>query len=219
MLEERVWASLEVAIETLADVAVAARDPAAPTPSSIERAARRMRDFYRAMDESIVTTVACQAPVAGDLRLLLALMDIAQHTSQIANQFDLINAQLMETDPDTPDRLGTGKDLARMAGLAAEELSGAVVAFRSRDCDMARGVRTEDAALNRINREVFATAVLRADDESTRALAMRHFLIARSLERIGDNAVDIAERTVFIVTGELCEFADASHPAAGRSAA
>ena len=43
-------------------------------------------------------------------------------------------------------------------------------------------------------------------------LAMRHVLIARSLERIGDNAVDIAEQAAFLVSAELREFTDASRP-------
>jgi phosphate uptake regulator len=45
-----------------------------------------------------------------------------------------------------------------------------------------------------------------------RELALRYVLIARSLERIGDNAVDIAEQAVFLVTAELQEFSDASRP-------
>jgi phosphate transport system protein len=40
---------------------------------------------------------------------------------------------------------------------------------------------------------------------------MTMMLVARAIERIGDNAVDIGEQTAFIVTGELSEFTDASH--------
>ena len=41
---------------------------------------------------------------------------------------------------------------------------------------------------------------------------LRAMLISRCLERIGDNAVDIGEQTVYLVTGEFREFTDASHP-------
>jgi phosphate transport system protein len=37
-------------------------------------------------------------------------------------------------------------------------------------------------------------------------------LCARALERIADNAVDIAEQVCYVITGELREFSDASHP-------
>jgi phosphate transport system protein len=46
-----------------------------------------------------------------------------------------------------------------------------------------------------------------------REWAMFMILVARALERIGDNAVAIAEQTVFVVTGALGGFPDASRPA------
>jgi phosphate uptake regulator len=58
------------------------------------------------------------------------------------------------------------------------------------------------------------SASLRTDQTRERELALRHVLIARSLERIGDNAVDIAEQAVFLVTAERREFSDASQPRA-----
>ncbi len=41
---------------------------------------------------------------------------------------------------------------------------------------------------------------------------MHMMLVARCIERIGDNAVDIGEQTAFVVTGLFREFEDASHP-------
>ena len=41
---------------------------------------------------------------------------------------------------------------------------------------------------------------------------MTMMLVARALERMGDNAVDIGEQTAFVVTGLFEEFEDASHP-------
>ena len=42
---------------------------------------------------------------------------------------------------------------------------------------------------------------------------MHMILVARALERIGDNAVDIGEQVAFVVTGLFREFSDSSHPA------
>src|SRR5437764_695497 len=47
----------------------------------------------------------------------------------------------------------------------------------------------------------------------TREWAMHMTLVARALERIGDNAVDVGEQTAFVVTGLFREFSDSSHPA------
>jgi phosphate transport system protein len=49
-------------------------------------------------------------------------------------------------------------------------------------------------------------------DRARREWGLRMVLCARALERIADNAVDIAEQVCYVVTGELGEFSDASHP-------
>ena len=51
---------------------------------------------------------------------------------------------------------------------------------------------------------------------SSREAGLRAIMIARCFERIGDNAVDIGEQTVYLVTGEFREFTDASHPTGSR---
>jgi phosphate uptake regulator len=59
---------------------------------------------------------------------------------------------------------------------------------------------------------VFEATYALNGNHGERELAMRYVLIARSLERIGDNAVDIAEEAVFLVTAQLHQFTDASRP-------
>ena len=70
----------------------------------------------------------------------------------------------------------------------------------------------QDEEINRLNRDIFRRAVDVGDDLELREWAMFMILVARCLERIGDNTVDIAEQTVFVVTGLFREFADASTP-------
>jgi phosphate transport system protein len=62
--------------------------------------------------------------------------------------------------------------------------------------------------VDQLNRAVFRRAVDIGDDVELREWAMFMVLVARALERVGDNAVDVAEQTVFLVTGELRELAD-----------
>ena len=69
----------------------------------------------------------------------------------------------------------------------------------------------QDAEINRLNRCVFARAVEIGTDADRREWAMSMMLVARALERIGDNAVDIGEQVAFVVTGQFREFSDASH--------
>ena len=70
----------------------------------------------------------------------------------------------------------------------------------------------QDTEINRLNREIFRRAVEVGDDLDLREWAMFMILVARCLERVGDNTVDIAEQVVFVVTGLFREFADASTP-------
>jgi phosphate uptake regulator len=125
----------------------------------------------------------------------------------IANQFDHLTAQLLEIDPDTPDWLQMGEKLAQMAKLAARQLSDAACALSQRDAQLARSMADNDHDVNRLDRDVFRTTTTTTpDDESAHELAIRQVLIARSIERIADNAVDIAAQAAFIATGDHCEF-------------
>ncbi|MGI8711887.1 MAG: PhoU domain-containing protein [Solirubrobacteraceae bacterium] len=70
----------------------------------------------------------------------------------------------------------------------------------------------QDTEINRLNRTIFKRAVEIGDEIDMREWGMFMILVARCLERIGDNTVDIAEQVVFVVTGLFREMADASTP-------
>ena len=98
-----------------------------------------------------------------------------------------------------------------MGALARSEVSQAQQAFSLRDEALAEDLVRQDEQINRLNREIFRLAVECGDRRSTRReWAMTMLLVARALERIGDNAVDIGEQVAFVVTGLFREFSDAS---------
>ena len=99
----------------------------------------------------------------------------------------------------------------RMGRAARSETVQAKNAFVARDTAMAEDLVRQDREINRLNREVFRMAIEVGTDADTREWAMHMVMVARALERIGDNAVDIGEQTSFLVTGEFREFTDASH--------
>jgi phosphate transport system protein len=84
-------------------------------------------------------------------------------------------------------------------------------AFSLRDVALAEDLVRQDEQVNLLNRECFRRAVEIGTDEDRREWAMTMMLVARALERIGDNAVDIGEQVAFVVTGLFREFSDASH--------
>src|SRR5205807_984242 len=107
--------------------------------------------------------------------------------------------------------------IERMGQLARSEVSQAKEAFESRNVELAQDLVRQDAEINRLNREIFKLAVQIGDDADVREWAMYMILVARALERVGDNAVDIAEQVAFVVTGLFREYADEPDPRAARS--
>jgi phosphate transport system protein len=103
------------------------------------------------------------------------------------------------------------EQIATMGRLARSEVAQSKQAFALRDIEVAEDLVRQDAQINRLNREVFRRAVEIGTDVDLREWAMTMLLVARALERIGDNAVDIGEQVAFVVTGLFREFSDASH--------
>jgi phosphate transport system protein len=213
-IEARINGALEDAALALSDVAGAVRSPTFEDARLIAANGQRLRGRILEIDGELVTIMALQAPKASDLRLMLALIEVAHHAGLIANQFELIADQLSETDASVPDRSQLGVKLAAMAPLAAAQLEHATTAFAARDPEAARNVETEDDAIDRLNRAICDGALRMGTGQDEREVAMRQVLIARCLERIADNAVDIAEEVTFLLTAEPHEFTDASHPRA-----
>src|SRR4051812_15269835 len=84
-------------------------------------------------------------------------------------------------------------------------------AFASKDEAAAERLCAMDDQIDDLNRKVFQIAVALAADASAREWAMWMTQVARAIERIGDNAVDIGEETAFVASGVYREFEDASH--------
>jgi phosphate transport system protein len=99
-----------------------------------------------------------------------------------------------------------------MGGAVRAEIRQAKRAFSDRSVELARDLVRQDDVVDDLNKECFQIAIEIGDDHDRREWAMTMLLVARALERIGDNAVDVGEQVAFVVTGLFREFEDASHP-------
>jgi phosphate transport system protein len=90
----------------------------------------------------------------------------------------------------------------------------ALDSFASRDVAGAESLVEVDELIDRANRRMVKRVLELGGDEEAREWGLRMILVARSIERIGDHAVDIGEQTTYLVTGEFREFTDASHSGA-----
>ena len=174
----------------------------------------RIDGRYLEVHQGILSLLALQAPVAGDLRVVAALLHVIKHVERMGDQ--CVNmAKLVPLDghepPSDPQMLEL---IQRMGDQARRQVVQCGQAFDRRDVEMAEDLVRQDDEIDRLNRQVFHTALEIGDDADRREWAMHMMLVGRCIERIGDNAVDIGEQTAFVVTGLFREFEDASHPVA-----
>ena len=172
----------------------------------------RVDGRYMEVHQGILSLMALQAPVAGDLRIVAALLHVISHVERMGDQCVNMAKLVPRAGHEPPADEELLANLGRMGELARSLVVQAKQAFERRDVGLAEDLVRQDDEIDRLNRASFARALEIGDDPDTREWAMHMMLVARCLERIGDNAVDIGEQTAFVVTGLFREFEDASHP-------
>jgi phosphate transport system protein len=156
------------------------------------------------IEEHCLAVIATQQPAAGDLRQVVAAIILASELERMADHAAGIAKTVLRMD--SQPALGPLADLPRMAETCRAMLREAMDAFVQRDSVRARALAARDDDLDqlytRIFREVVACIV---DNPATTSLALYLLFSAHNLERIGDRVVNIAERTLFMTSGELTE--------------
>jgi phosphate transport system protein len=172
----------------------------------------RIDGRYLEVHQGILSLLALQAPVAGDLRVVAALLHVIKHVERMGDQ--CVNmAKLVPLAGHQPPADPRMLDyIQRMGQQARQQVVQCGQAFARRDVDMAQDLVRQDDVIDQLKRDVFHHALELGDDPDQREWAMHMMLVGRCIERIGDNAVDIGEQTAFVVTGLFREFEDASHP-------
>jgi phosphate transport system protein len=172
----------------------------------------RIDGRYLEVHQGVLSLLALQAPVAGDLRLVAALLHIMKNIERMGDQCVNMAKLVPLAGHEPPSDARILADIQQMGEQARQQVVQCKQAFERRDVNLAQDLVRQDDKIDRLNRDVFHLALEIGDDTDTREWAMHMTLVARCIERIGDNAVDIGEQTVFVVTGLFREFEDASHP-------
>jgi phosphate transport system protein len=151
--------------------------------------------------EHIVLTIATQAPVARDLRFLLALDRIGYELERIGDSVANVAKRARELAPDAS--LDGNVGVPEMGRLAAQFLADTMRAFTDADADTAREVSTSDDAIDDLyHRAVERLVTLAKANPENVERAMRLLIAARYMERVGDHITNIAEDVVFLSSGE-----------------
>jgi phosphate transport system protein len=168
--------------------------------------------LFLGIEESIRALLALQAPVARDLRLLLAMLHInllLERTADGCVTVAKLTQLVADADPDP----ALVEVLTEMGERAEEMLRVALDSFAKRDLQGAESLVDLDELIDRANRRFVERLVDVMSEPELREWGLRMVVVARTIERIGDRAVDIGEQTAYLITSEFREFTDASHPA------
>jgi phosphate transport system protein len=211
-LESRALGGIDLVTETLGRTIEAIQHRDMELASMVIADDDRIDGRYLEVHQSILALLATQAPVATDLRLIAALLHLIKSIERMGDQCVNIAKLIPLAGHEPPLDEQMLADIVTMGKQVRALLSQAKQAFSSRDIDLARDLVRGDDVVDNLNRECFRRAIQIGETADKREWGMMMMLVARALERIGDNAVDIGEQTAFVVTGLFEEFEDASHP-------
>jgi len=166
---------------------------------------------YLQIEQGIEQLLALQTPVAIDLRLVLAILHTNLHLERMAD-YGVTIAKLTKLVADVEPDGALLQSLEEMGDRAEEMIKVALDAFANRDLEAAESLVELDELIDRSNRRFVERVVEIVGEPGLREWVLRMVLVSRTLERIGDHAVDIGEQVSYLLTAEFREFTDASHP-------
>jgi len=211
-LEVRALDGLDLVIETLDRASEAVQHQDIELAELVIADDDRIDGRYLEIHQSILTLLATQAPVATDLRLISALLHVMKCMERMGDQCVNIGKLIPIAGHEPPADAEMLSNIDTMCKRTRAMISQSKQAFEARDVDLARDLVSQDDVVDNLNKECFHVALRFGDTEDRREWAMTMMLVARAVERIADNAVDIGEQVAFVVTGLFREFEDASHP-------
>jgi phosphate transport system protein len=165
---------------------------------------------YLGIETGIQSLLARQTPVAVDLRLVLAILHDNLHLERMADYCVTIAKLVKLVQVAVPDATLL-EGFEEMGSRAEEMIRVALRSFADRDSGAAEALVDLDEMIDQANRRVVQHVLSLGGNPDLREWGLRMILVSRCLERIGDHAVDIGERTAYLVSGEFREFTDASH--------
>ena len=166
---------------------------------------------YLSIENRSLHVLALQTPVAGDLRLLSVILHTNLHLERIGDQAVNV-AKMFRSVESLPTSAMILSHIQEMGDVVRPMIRTALEAFAKRDLNLCLRLPEMDDPVDRLNLGMYKEVAALAENQALLNWGLRMLLIARQLERVGDNSVDIAEQVGFLLTGEFREFTDASHP-------
>ncbi|MGV8049486.1 MAG: phosphate signaling complex protein PhoU [Anaerolineaceae bacterium] len=171
---------------------------------AVEQSDHYINDKRFAIENRVLILFATQSPLARDLRLLAAVLEVITELERMGDYAKGIAKVVVKIADD--DTLIPMREIQSMADLAVSMLHRALGAFVAEDVELARSIPAEDDQVdelyNIVYRKVVQTMINNPDtiDHSNQILWVVH-----NIERTADRVTNICERILFVATGELIE--------------
>jgi phosphate transport system protein len=165
---------------------------------------QKVNDKRFEIEEQCIALVATQQPMASDLRIIVAVLNIITEIERIGDYAAGIAKVVIMIGDEPP--LKPLVDIPRMAEQAVDMLRRSLNALVNRDAEAARKIAMEDEGVDHLYDQVFRELLtFMAEDPRSITRATRLMWVAHNLERSADRVTNICERVVFIVTGKMEE--------------
>ncbi|MBI5082839.1 MAG: phosphate signaling complex protein PhoU [Chloroflexi bacterium] len=156
------------------------------------------------IEEQCLDVIATQQPMATDLRVVVAAMNIVSDLERMADHAAGV-AKIVVKMGDEP-LLKPLIDLPRMAEACRDITRKALDAYVNHDVETASAMAKMDDVIDDFHQQIFRELLsFMIADPSTTSRALYLIFVSHNLERIGDRAVNIAERVIFMTVGEMKE--------------
>ena len=154
------------------------------------------------LEEKCIRMLALRQPTARDLRFITTAIKINGHLERIGDMAAKIAQKSIILSEEPP--MKPYIDIPRMAEIAREMIRKSLDALVSEDAGLAQRVREEDETIDNLNEQVFRELLtFMMEDPKTVHRALIIMQISKSLERISDHAVGIADMVLYMVTGKI----------------
>ena len=154
------------------------------------------------IEERCIDLIATQQPLAGDLRVLITVLHLVGELERMGDYAEGIAKITLMMGEEPP--LKPLIDIPRMAEKAVVMLRNSTQAFISRDVDLASNVVASDDEVDDLYNQVYRELLTYMLEEPGSIQRATYLLwVSHDLERVADRATNIAERVIYLVTGQM----------------
>lgn len=203
-LEDRLMGVAKQAERMVGDAIEAIRTRDRDLSDQVIQADLMIDQTYIEIQNRWLELMARQQPMGSDLRLMSTILGLNTTLERMGDQCVNI-AKLTNISQELPQSEIIIEEITEMGNLVKPMIRTAVEAFVHRDVELARQLSVMDEPVDRLNRGMYRRVVECGPQQELLEWATRMMMVSRALERIGDQAVDMAEQVYFLVTGELLE--------------